>query len=79
MLVRAARPTEGCAASPWEAPSWQPQVSEDVRGAPDPERTWGGGARRADADPGVSALGAPLDHQPKELNDRMFAGWERAA
>ena len=38
-------------------------VSKDERGAPDPRRTWGGGARRTEAGSRVWALGAPHTHQ----------------
>src|SRR6266567_1237061 len=73
MLERAARPTEGRAASPWDAGSAQHGAGE-VRGAPRAWRPWSGGARRAATRPCVSALGAPRVTIPKELTEGCLRG-----
>src|SRR5712691_387684 len=65
---RKARPT-----SPSEA-CGQPPQPKGVRGAPDPQRSLGGGARRTAGRSRVWALGAPLNHLPKELTEECLWG-----
>jgi len=65
MLERAAPATEGRAAPPWKAASGPPRVLENVRGAPDTWRTWGGGARRAAVRPVRLGARRPTRHRTK--------------
>ncbi len=58
---------------------WAVTVLEEVRGAHDTWRTWGGGARRAAARPCVSAFGPRTLTEQRISGERMFVEGERAA
>src|SRR6266571_3052245 len=77
--ARARRAPHGSTAHLALGSFWAATATEEVRGAPNPGRTWGGGARRTETRSRVGALGAPRDHHTKGINRRMLVGWERAA